>query len=293
MPKRLSFEHINLRLIILNSNWLNKMKITEIKSKNIFGGDGIHNPNEINPYVGCMFHCTYCYVEGNRNPKHDLLVKVNAPELVRRDISQLDPGIPIFLSSQTDPYLYAEKKYQITRKCIDEIRRHPKYHLSILTKSDLVLRDIDLFRKLNCKVQFSISLIDEKFRKVIEPFAPPVSKRIRAIIELERNQVPTSVRIKPVLPFGFSDVKEIVETVEGLTSGKIIIQGIGLRYPYVVRMAQIAQEQFPEHYWRWIQDFNVVRENQIDLVGYLKNHDRVDYREIDEVIEEVEARFNL
>ncbi len=88
------------------------MEIIETNVNNIFGGANTHNPNEINPFIGCMFNCSYCYVEGNNDKSSKLYVKMNAAKLVERDIGNCNPRIAIFLSSQTDPYLYAEKKYR-------------------------------------------------------------------------------------------------------------------------------------------------------------------------------------
>lgn len=268
------------------------MKYQEIKVPRIFGTDGVHNPNEVNPYVGCLFSCSYCYVAGNENPDDGLRVKINAPQIVRRDIEQLDSSVAIFLSSLTDPYLYAERKYEITRRCIEEIIRHPAFRLSILTKSHLVTRDLDLLRQLDCCVEFSICALQREIQRVVEPFAPSVKKRLEAIEKLERNGTRTSVRIKPVLPFDLSDVVGIVRTVEGLISGSITVQGIDLQTPFVMRMALLAQKHFPDRLFRWLNEPERIREERAELKRFLKGHDRVTYREIDEVVREVRSRFS-
>lgn len=264
------------------------MKLVEVSVDSIFGGPNVHNPNEINPYSGCMFHCSYCYVDGNEDAQQEkLFIKMNAPELVDRDIESLDPRIAIFLSSQTDPYLYAEQKYRLTRGCIEQVVKHRPYTLSILTKSDLVMRDIDLLKQVDSEVQFSLAILDEQVRKVIEPFAPPVKDRLRAIDELERNGIPTSVRIKPILPFGFTPVREIVELVANRTTHPIVIQDLGVAPVYMERMAKLAEEHFPDRYRWWMENGEAIRREREELTDYVRNHPRIDFQDAQELLSQI------
>jgi DNA repair photolyase len=238
-----------------------------------------------------MFHCTYCYVEGNEIPNADLYAKINAADIVERDIETCDPSIAIFLSSQTDPYLYAEKKYRITRACIERVARHPRYRLSILTKSDLVVRDIDLLAKMDCVVQFSIAVIDSEIQQVVEPSAPPTAQRLDAIRRLESAGIRTSVRIKPILPFGLTNARSVVEMVAEVTSGQIVVQGVDMGLPYMTRMAELAFRYFPDKLAQWLDRPDEVRAERDALIEYLKRHERVRYDEIGEVYRLVQARF--
>lgn len=267
------------------------MKIEELQVQDIFGGPRVHNPNEINPYVGCMFHCVYCYVEGNEQPEGVLQAKVNAAAIVERDIESLDPSVAIFLSSQTDPYVFAEKKYEITRSCIECVKRHPRYRLSILTKSDLVVRDVDLLSQMRCEVQFSIAVMSPDVQQVIEPFAPPVTARLEAIRQLERAKIPTSVRIKPILPFGFTPVREIVEAAAEATSGPLIVQGMDLGLTYMTRVAEAAYRHFPDNLESWFTRPDEVRAERDATIAYLKSHERVRYEAVGEVYSLIQARL--
>lgn len=268
------------------------MKIEEVQVQEIFGGPNVHNPNEINPYVGCMFHCVYCYVDGNEQPEGTLQAKVNAAEIVERDIETRDPGVAIFLSSQTDPYLFAEKKYAITRACIERIARHPRYRLSILTKSDLVVRDLDLLSRVPCEVQFSIAVMSPEVQGVIEPYAPPVAHRFEAIRKLEEAKIPTSVRIKPVLPFGFTPVREIVETAAQVTSGPLVVQGVDLGVTYMTRVAEAAYRHFPDQLAAWFTRPEEARAEREATIDYLRSHRRVRYEEVTDVYNLIQARFH-
>ncbi|NPC85438.1 radical SAM protein, partial [Pyxidicoccus fallax] len=267
------------------------MRIIEVTVDEIFGGPRVHNPNEINPYVGCMFHCTYCYVEGNERPQSDLYVKMNAAELVERDIETRDPGVAIFLSSQTDPYLYAEKKYRITRACIERVAQHPQYRLSILTKSDMIVRDIDLLRNVPCTIQFSITVDNPELQRLIEPSAPSVARRLEAIRRLESEGIRTSVRMKPFLPFGFTDARKVIEMVADVTTGPIVVQGIDIGSAYMKRMAELALKHAPRELTRWLEQPEDVRTEREDIVQYLKRHPRVKYEDIRAVYQDVQTRF--
>lgn len=268
------------------------MKIEEIQVQTIFGGPNVHNPNEINPYVGCMFHCVYCYVDGNEEPEGTLQVKLNAAEIVERDIETRSPGVAIFLSSQTDPYVFAEKKYGITRSCIETVLRHPRYRLSILTKSDLVVRDLDLLSRIPCEVQFSIAVLNPEAQEVVEPYAPPVERRLSAIKQLEEAGIPTSVRIKPILPFGLTPVRELVETVASVTKGPLVVQGVDLGVTYMNRVAQAAYKHFPEQLTEWLMQPEKVRAEREATIDYLRSHPRVKYEAVADVLQLIQARFH-
>lgn len=161
----------------------------------------------INPYVGCMHRCFYCYARFMKrftNHKEEwgdfVDVKINAPELVPEK-TQKYKGKEIFLSSVTDAYHPLEKKYKLTRQILQKlIPLEPD--LCIQTKSDLVLRDIDLIKQFESRrVGFTITTLDDDLRREIEPFASAVENRIKALEKLKENGIPTYVFIGPILPF--------------------------------------------------------------------------------------------
>lgn len=128
-------------------------------------------------------------------------VKVNASEVLQKQIPKLSRGI-ISLSTVTDPYQAPEKKYGITREILIRLAEHD-FPVSILTKSDLVLRDIDILKRFprqQLEVGFSISTMDEYIRKHFEPQAPLLQKRIQALKTLHDNAIRTWVFIAPILP---------------------------------------------------------------------------------------------
>lgn len=169
----------------------------------------------INPYVGCSHGCIYCYARFmKRFTGHSeewcqfVDVKINAPDLIPTGTEKYK-GKSIFLSSVTDAYLPLERKYRLTRKILEKlIPLQP--NLGILTKSDLVLRDIDLLKQFkNCEVGFSISALDDNLRREIEPLTSSAPNKIKALEKLKEEGINTYVFIGPIVPF-LTDWKKII-----------------------------------------------------------------------------------
>jgi DNA repair photolyase len=135
-------------------------------------------------------------------------VKINGPDLIPERTSKYE-GKTIFMSSVTDPYNPLERKYKLTRRILEKlIQLQPD--LGIQTKSDLVLRDIDLLVQFkNCQVGMTITTMNDNLRKEIEPNTSPVQKRIEALGKLKEAGISNYVFIGPILPF-FTEWKEIV-----------------------------------------------------------------------------------
>lgn len=160
----------------------------------------------INPYVGCAHACRYCYATfmkrftGHTEPWGSFVdVKINAPEVLRRELKRAEKG-GIILSSVTDPYQPLEAKYQITRKCLEVLTLF-QFPVDILTKSPLVLRDIDIISRLkNAEVGITITTDDERIRKIFEPKAPAIHVRMEALKKLHGAGIKTYAFIGPVLP---------------------------------------------------------------------------------------------
>ena len=183
------------------------MKIREIKAKSILNPSKLGCDYAINPYNGCAFGCAYCYAtfmsrmgHQNENWGEWVDVKINAPELLINDLQHKKPG-SIFFSSVTDPYQGLETKYQLTRKCLEILSdvRYPA-PISILTKSPLVTRDIDLFKKLDCEVGLTVTSMGDPITKLLETHAPPHQSRIQALRDLHSAGIKTYAFVGPLLP---------------------------------------------------------------------------------------------
>ena len=184
-----------------------KPEINEVHVKTVLTKTGIPDIDYcLNPYVGCTHACRYCYATfmkrftGHTEPWGSFVdVKINAPEVLRRQLKRIKRG-NIIISSVTDAYQPAEVKYKITRKCLEALAPY-QFPVSILTKSSLVLRDIDIISKFrDIEVGLTITTDDDKMRKIFEPEAPPVAARIEALKKLHKAGINTYVFIGPMLP---------------------------------------------------------------------------------------------
>lgn len=183
------------------------MIIQEIKSKKILVRSRIQEKAYcLNPYIGCQHGCRYCYATFMKrftNHKESwgefVDVKVNAPDLLAKEIQHAHRW-EVIVSSVTDPYQPLERRYQLTRQCLKILLDH-KLPVSILTKSSLVLRDMDLLSRLDhCEVGLTITTDDERVRKLFEPLSSPIPERIRTLETLHREGIRTYAFIGPILP---------------------------------------------------------------------------------------------
>lgn len=155
----------------------------------------------INPYIGCSFGCLYCYARfigpfkytGSKWGK-DVWVKTNAAQLVEKELSKASGDF--FLSSICDPYQHIEKKHELTRKIIEILTFHFR-RVHIMTKSNLILRDIDLLKDLS--VTLTITTDREDVRRILEPGAPSVEERFETLKKLKEAGIDVSVFVGPVL----------------------------------------------------------------------------------------------
>lgn len=192
------------------------IKINEIQAKSIFCKSQFSD-FVINPYVGCQHGCKYCYAKFmQRFSGHDneawgsfVDIKANALDLVPSNQKKCY-GKSITLSSVTDPYQPIESKYQLTRKLLQKIV-HFQPDLCIITKSVLVMRDIDLLKQFaNCTVIISLGFLDDAVRRKIEPCASSVNARIYALKKLHESGIKTGLFVAPIFPY-LSDWQNIVQ----------------------------------------------------------------------------------
>jgi DNA repair photolyase len=184
-----------------------KPKVREIHARSILSRSGIPGMKYcINPYTGCTHACTYCYATfmkrftGHSEPWGTFTdIKINAPEILRKQLKRAEKG-SVMLSSVTDPYQPAETRYKITRKCLEVLELF-QFPVKILTKSPLIVRDIDIISKLQeTEVGLTITTDDDRVRKIFEPNAPPISERLEALKTLYKAGIYTYVFIGPLLP---------------------------------------------------------------------------------------------
>ena len=181
------------------------MIVKEVYAKTILSKSKVFDYT-INPYIGCEHGCTYCYARfmkrftGHKEEWGRFVdVKINAPSLLQREIKKKRAG-RVWISGVCDPYQPLEKKYELTKRCLEILSKHG-WPVTIQTKSSLVLRDIEPLRKFNeIEVGLTITTADEKIRKIFEPNSPPIEERIETLEKLHSVGIKTYAMIAPILP---------------------------------------------------------------------------------------------
>ncbi len=174
----------------------------------------IHNKSKIhdychNPYTACAVNCRYCYARlfmrrysGHSEPWGSFVdVKINAPELLRWQVAKMKKG-RVWISSVCDPYQPLEKRYRLTRSCL-EILAEAQFPVTIQTKMTLILRDLDILERFEeIEVGMTLTTDDEKIVKTFEPGASPAGERMAALEKIHSLGIPTFAFLGPLLPGG-------------------------------------------------------------------------------------------
>jgi DNA repair photolyase len=203
----------------------------------------------INPYRGCTHACIFCFArpthtyldfDAGRDFEREIVVKVNAPELLRAELAKPSwQGEHVALGTNTDPYQWVEGRYRLMPG-IWEALRDARNECSVLTKSPLLLRDLPLMQEINARTEFSAALsvptIDERAWRATEPHTPNPRARLEAVGELVRAGIRTGVLVAPLMP-GVNDQPEQVEEILRLAdeAGADYVTGIALHLRADVR----------------------------------------------------------
>ena len=177
----------------------------------------------INPYRGCEFACKYCYARYTHefmemrdgvDFEQKIYVKQHAANLLRQELRRVKDGEEIAIGTATDPYQPAERKFEVTRAIVEELSRHEGLEIGIITKSNLVLRDLELLRKIAASnqlfVNLTITTLDANLARILEPRAPRPDLRLGAVRALDAAGVNAGVSCAPVIP-GITDSPKDLE----------------------------------------------------------------------------------
>lgn len=217
------------------------IKITEVRAKSILNKSKIFDYC-VNCYTGCQVNCRYCYARlfiprysGHSEPWGSFVdVKVNAPEVLAKQVLRAKKGI-VWLSSVCDCYQPLEAKYKLTRQCLEILAEH-QFPVQVQSKSILLLRDQDIFKKFEAvEVGFTITTDDERIARLFEPGASPVSERIQALGILKSNGIRTFAFVGPILP---GNPEKLVALLEGKID-KVLIDR--MNYLDTIKMFYLQQ----------------------------------------------------
>lgn len=177
-----------------------------VDAKWILTGSGGHYG--MNIYRGCTHGCIYCDSRSRcyqfTHPFEDIEVKQNAPNLLEKALKSKRKKCMIGTGAMSDPYMHCEENLRLTRKCLEIILEND-FGVAIQTKSDRILRDIDLLSKINrsakCVVQMTLTTYDDDLCRILEPNVCITKRRIEVLEEMRKNGIPTIVWLTPILPF--------------------------------------------------------------------------------------------
>ena len=173
----------------------------------------------MNVYRGCSHGCIYCDSRSKcyqfTHPFEDIEVKRNAPELLEQALKSKRKKCMIGTGAMSDPYMHCEEELQLTRRCLEIILKYG-FGAAVQTKSDRILRDIDLLDEINrsakCVVQMTLTTYDDDLCKILEPNVCNTRRRIEVLEQMRERGIPTVVWLTPILPF-LNDTEENIASI--------------------------------------------------------------------------------
>ena len=188
-----------------------------VKAKGILNGSG--GSLGMNIYRGCSHGCIYCDSRSRcyrfTHPFEDIEVKQNAPELLTAALRSKRRKCMIGTGAMSDPYMHIEEELRLTRRCLEIILQYG-FGVAIQTKSDRILRDIDLLEEINrsakCVVQMTLTTYDDDLCKILEPNVCHTRRRIEVLEVMQKRGIPTVVWLTPILPF-INDTEENISSI--------------------------------------------------------------------------------
>ena len=224
----------------------------------------------VNPYTGCDHCCVYCYITGYIKDAFRCRPKEGVVKRLKRELKRIDKRMVVSMANSSDPYPRLEKTLGLTREIVNLFVREG-VRFQIVTKSDCVVRDIDVLKKGRCGVAVTITTMDDVVAKRLEPGAPLPGERVAALKRLKEAGIPVSVRIDPVIP-GLTDpvqVLDAVRFVDHVTASTVKLRPDAVRrmekvFPDVTeRLKMLCTERVGNALY-------LPREMRIELLGRLK-----------------------
>lgn len=246
------------------------MKVKTIQCKTLLTKSRLPEADYcINPYVGCSHGCVYCYSRfmkrftGHTERWGEFVdVKINASEILEKQLSCNPKRGVVLLGSVTDAYQPAERKYKITQDILKVLLRYD-FPISVLTKSDLVVRDADLLKQFSdCDVGLTITTLDEQIARNFELFSPSPKRKLKSLETLHNSGIRTYGFIGPILP-GLTNLESIFTALQGKVDF-VMAESLNMKcgnwenirillekkYPHLLIL---YQSRFDQKYWEQIE----------------------------------------
>jgi DNA repair photolyase len=215
----------------------------------------------INPYRGCEFACKYCYarythefmeLRDGLDFERKIFVKQHAADLLRQELRRVKTGEGIAIGTATDPYQPAERRFEVTRAILEELARHSGLEIGVVTKSNLVTRDVEILRSVaennRLYVNLTITTIDTDLARILEPRAPRPDLRLEAVRQLNLAGVNAGIICAPVLPEITDhprDLEALVKAASEVGARYIFANPLFLKPCSAAVFLPFLQEHFP------------------------------------------------
>ena len=237
-----------------------------VDAKGILNGSGGHIG--MNIYRGCTHGCIYCDSRSTcyhfTHPFEDVEVKQNAPELLEKALKSKRKKCMIGTGAMSDPYMHCEEELRLTRKCLEIILKNG-FGVTVHTKSDRILQDIDLLDEINqstkCVVQMTLTTYDDDLCRILEPNVCNTKRRIEVLEEMQARGIPTIVWLTPILPF----INDTVENVSAILNECV---RVGVKGVIDFGMGLTLREGDREYYYEALdKNFPGMKERYIERYG--------------------------
>jgi DNA repair photolyase len=248
------------------SHVASRVVVREIACKTILNQNSLSDYT-LNCYTGCTHGCAYCYARfmqrfhPHKEPWGEFVdVKINAVEALKRQLRRLKPG-EVFLSSACDGWQQIEAQYALTRRCCQLLLQYG-FSVSVLTKSALLLRDMDVFSGNKAQIGVTVTTPDQSLSKLWEPQASSVEERFRVVQAARQAGLKTSIMFGPLLPLlsdGRETIRALFQRAADLQIGSIWVDALNPRPKVWPAVARLLRDHFPElrqRYYRILFDQN-------------------------------------
>ena len=230
------------------------LKIKEIECKSAIGKCGFPGGGfAINPYVGCSHACVYCYARfikrftGHQEPWGSFVdARTNIAEVLKNQMcSPKYKGQVIYIGTVTDPYQPLEAKYKLMRKILENLANYDN-PVVIMTKSSLVLRDLDLLKKLKgSEVCFTVATLNEKWKSLSEPYSSTVKQRLAAARKLTNNGIRVEAMMGPYWPF-FTDAEALFREFKKAGIKKVFTESVNTIGGNYTGVEMVLKRDYPQ-----------------------------------------------
>lgn len=247
------------------------MLIQDVKCKSILTKSKLPNIDYCcNLYIGCTHSCKYCYakfIKRFTNHSKDewgsfVDYKENCVNILKKEINKLPPDKTVLLGSITDSYQPIEKKLLLTRKCLELFLDYDT-SISILTKSNLVLRDIDILKNFsNCSVGVSLGISSKNISKKLEPNASSIQERLKTLSELKKSGITTYAFIGPIIPdiSCLDDIFDLIYPNVDFVMGEVLNTKFSDKKSFISIINTVCDKNYGEGILKKCKDENCCRE---------------------------------